>query len=72
MHWCDWKSLSPLKEEGGMGFRDLNFFNIVFLPKQGWRLLRNPNLLLASTLKAKYYKDSDFLKSKLGNLPSFT
>ncbi|KAA3467389.1 reverse transcriptase [Gossypium australe] len=72
MHWCTWKALSVSKEAGGMGFRDLKFFNISLLAKQGWRLLRNPNSLLVRTLKAKYYKDSDFLKSELGNLPSFT
>lgn len=55
-----------------MGFRNLNLFNIALLAKQGWHLLRNPNSLLARTLKAKYYKDSDILNSKMGNLPSFT
>ncbi|KAA3459814.1 reverse transcriptase [Gossypium australe] len=40
--------------------------------KEGWHLLRNLNSLLARTLKAKYYKDSDFLKFALGNLPSLT
>ncbi|KAA3459022.1 reverse transcriptase [Gossypium australe] len=72
MHWCDWKPLRASKEEGGLGFRDLNSFNIVLLAKQGWHLLRHPNSLLARTLKAKYYKRSDFLNSRLGNLPSFT
>ncbi|KAA3460789.1 reverse transcriptase [Gossypium australe] len=72
MHWCDWESLCALKEEWGMGFRDLNCFNITLLAKQGWRLLRNPNSLLARTLKARYFKDSDFLKSNLGRLPSLT
>ncbi|KAA3478223.1 protein ECERIFERUM 1-like [Gossypium australe] len=71
MHWCSWKALSVAKEAGGM-FRDLNYFNIALLAKRGWRLLRNPNSLLAHTLKAKYYKNSDFIKSELGNLPSFT
>ncbi|XP_017624602.1 uncharacterized protein LOC108468221 [Gossypium arboreum] len=42
------------------------------LPNVGCRLLRNPNSLLARTLKAKYFKESDFLNSRLGNLPSFT
>lgn len=55
-----------------MGFHNLNHFNIVLLAKQGCRLLRNPNSLLGRTLKAKYFKESDFLNSRLGNLPSFT
>ncbi|KAH1106130.1 hypothetical protein J1N35_009898 [Gossypium stocksii] len=72
LHWCEWKSLCATKEEGGMGFRHLSSFNIAVLAKQGWRLLRYPNSLLARTLKAKYFKNTDFLNSSLGNLPSFT
>ncbi|KAH1106857.1 hypothetical protein J1N35_010625 [Gossypium stocksii] len=72
MHWYDWKSLCAFKEDGGMGFRNLTHFNIALLAKQGWRLLRNPNSLLARTFKAKYYNESDFLNSSLGNVPSFT
>ncbi|KAH1083260.1 hypothetical protein J1N35_023021 [Gossypium stocksii] len=72
MHWGDWKALSALKEDGSMGFRNLSLFNIALLAKQGWRLLRFPNSLLACTLTAKYYKDSNFFKSRLGNLSSFT
>ncbi|KAH1072393.1 hypothetical protein J1N35_024721 [Gossypium stocksii] len=72
MHWCDWKSLCAPKEEGGMGFRNLNSFNVALLAKQGWHLLRNPNSLLARILKAKYFKDSDFLNSNLKYLPYLT
>ncbi|KAA3489520.1 reverse transcriptase [Gossypium australe] len=53
MHWCTWKSLSVRKEECGMSFHDLNFFNIALLAKQGWRLLRNPNLLLVQFVGGK-------------------
>ncbi|XP_017635935.1 uncharacterized protein LOC108478000 [Gossypium arboreum] len=35
MHWCDWKALSALKKESGMGFRNLFLFNIALLAKQG-------------------------------------
>lgn len=49
-----------------------DFVNIALLDKQGWRLLNNPNSLLARTLKARYFKDGDFLNSSLGRLPSFT
>lgn len=55
-----------------MGFSNLNFFNIALLAKKGWHLLHNPNSLLARTLKAKYFKDLDFLNSRLENLPSLT
>lgn len=40
---CNWKSFCVPKEERGMGFHNLNSFNIALLAKQGWRLLRNPN-----------------------------
>ncbi|KAH1131617.1 hypothetical protein J1N35_002995 [Gossypium stocksii] len=72
IHWCNWNSLCVPKDEGGMEFRNFNSFNIALLAKQGWRLLRNPNSLLARTLKAKYFKDLDFLNSRLGNVPSLT
>ncbi|KAA3477472.1 reverse transcriptase [Gossypium australe] len=68
----EYETVERCKRSRGMGFRDLNYFNIALLAKQGWRLLRNLNSLLARTLEAKYCKNSDFIKSELGNLPSFT
>ncbi|KAK5794835.1 hypothetical protein PVK06_036085 [Gossypium arboreum] len=55
-----------------MGFRHLSSFNTTLLAKQGWGLLNNPKSLLARALKARYFKDGDFLNSSLGRLPSFT
>jgi hypothetical protein len=42
------------KKQGGMGFRDLREFNKALLVKQVWRLLKNPNSLVAIIYKAKY------------------
>lgn len=72
IHWCTWKNLFFLKENGGLGFRNWSHFNIALLAKQGWRLINYPNSLLARVLKAKYYPNSNFLKAQLGRLPSLT
>ena len=41
------------------------------LAKQGWRLLSNPNSLVAHIYKAKYFPYGDVLNSKLGSNPSY-
>lgn len=62
-------SISKLYE--GMGFRYLHDFSVALLGKQGWRLVTNPNNLVARNFKAKYYLKSTFLGAKLGASPSF-
>ncbi|KAA3458125.1 reverse transcriptase [Gossypium australe] len=72
IHWCAWKDLCLLKENGGIGFQNLADFNVALLAKQGWRLINYPDSLLARTLKAKYYPNSNFSEARLGNLHSLT
>ena len=55
-----------------MGFRNIQAFNLAMLAKQGWRILTNPNSLLARVFKAKYFPHDDVLNSKIGSNPSFT
>ena len=54
------------KSKGGMGFRNLQAFNLVMLAKQTWRILTIPNSLIARIYKAKYFPYSDILGAKLG------
>ena len=60
------------KFHGGMGFRNIQAFNLAMLAKQGWRILTNPNSLFARVFKAKYFPHDDVLNSKIGSNPSYT
>ena len=55
IHWLNKTKLMKSKNEGGMGFRDLQLFNKVLLASQGLRLLHQPSPLLCRVLKAKYF-----------------
>ena len=71
MAWVGWKKMCKSKRQGGMGFRNLQAFNLAMLAKQGWCLLSNPTSLVARIYKAKYYPYGDVLGVKLGSNPSY-
>ena len=56
----------------GMGFRNLQAFNIAMLAKQAWRILTNPNFLISRVLKARYFPTGDILSASLGSSPSYS
>ena len=72
MAWVSWKTICKPKSLDGMGFRNLQAFNLALLAKQAWRILTNPSSLAARILKTKYFPFSDILHANLGNSPSFT
>jgi hypothetical protein len=49
--WMSWGRLGKSKLHGGMGFRDLEAFNGALLAKQGWRLVKYPDSLVARVLR---------------------
>ena len=70
IHWRSWDWLTTPKSFGGMGFRDLEIFNVALLSRQAWRLLQEPESLSARILKAVYYPSTTLLEAELGPHPS--
>ena len=71
MAWVAREKLCNLKEEGGIGFRDLRAFNLALLAKQGWRLQQNANSLVHQVFKSIYFMNRPFKEAVLGKRPSF-
>ena len=71
MAWVSWRKMCKSKSDGGMGFRNLQAFNLAMLTKQAWWIMMNPNSLIARIYKAKYFPFSDILNAKLGCSPSY-
>ena len=65
IHWLSKEKLITSKAKGGIGFCDLRLFNRALLARQGWRLMQNPQSLVARLLKAKYFPHADFLDAAI-------
>ncbi|GAU47065.1 hypothetical protein TSUD_302670 [Trifolium subterraneum] len=72
IHWVNWTKVCRHKKAGGIGFKNLRAFNEALLAKQGWRLITNPNSLVAQMLKAKYHPKATFLKATPKHLMSYS
>jgi hypothetical protein len=72
IRWMAWDRLTCPKAVGGLGFRDFQSFNNAMIAKQGWRIMNNPDSLLARVLKARYFPNSSLFNADLGYNPSYS
>jgi hypothetical protein len=69
IHWMSWEKMGITKEQGGLGFRDLVMFNKALLAKQVWRILKNPESLVARIMQTKYFPHASIMEAAIRNRP---
>jgi hypothetical protein len=69
--WLASDRMAHPKAHGGMGFRDLHYFNLAMIAKQGWNIMTKPHTLVAKLYKARYFSNSSLFDSRIGHNPSY-
>ncbi len=71
IHWLSWDKLCQPKGLGGLGFRELQKFNLALLAKQFWRFLHCKNSLLFKVFSAKFFPNGNIMEASEKNRGSF-
>ncbi|KAJ9134910.1 hypothetical protein P3X46_032151 [Hevea brasiliensis] len=69
--WLSWNKACRSKFRGGMGFKDLEKFNLSCLAEQSWRLITDPNSLWSRIIKGLYFPNSSFRNASHGRRSSW-
>ena len=70
--WVGWDKITQPKYMGGLGFRDIETFNLALLARQAWRMLIRPKSLCSQILKSVYFPSGDLPNAPIGSNPSKT
>ncbi|XP_026410850.1 uncharacterized protein LOC113306079 [Papaver somniferum] len=72
LHLLGWDILCSPKSEGGLGFRKVEIHNLAMLARDVWKIIENPDCMLAKILKTRYFPRIDFLNAKCPDKCSWT
>jgi hypothetical protein len=72
MHWLAWDKLAMPKNQGGMGFRDMQAFNVALLGKQAWRIIMKPDSLCSQVLRTRYLHNQELMTANAPRTASKT
>ncbi|XP_026447095.1 uncharacterized protein LOC113347631 [Papaver somniferum] len=61
-YYFAWDAVNKPKELGGMGFKNMEIFNMAMLTKIAWRLVSEPNSLWSNTMKAFHYPNTEVIR----------
>ncbi|KAF5462601.1 hypothetical protein F2P56_018591 [Juglans regia] len=70
VHWKSWGFMGRSKGDGGMGFTEIEHFNLALLAKHSWRFLLDSISLVGRVYRSKYFRETNILDAKLGASPS--
>lgn len=68
--WRRWEVCCLPKSKGGLGLRDLGCLNQALLAKVAWRILKNPDSLIAKVLTGKYCQKQNLLEATVSSSSS--
>lgn len=69
--WMGWNRLGKTKNKGKLVYRELDYFNLALIAKQGWKLLQQLETLATKVFREKYYPGGLCMESNLGRRPSY-
>ncbi|XP_026438275.1 uncharacterized protein LOC113336817 [Papaver somniferum] len=61
LFYIAWDAVNKPKGLGGLGFKNMEYFNLAMISKIAWRLIEEPHSLWTSTMKASHFPNKEVI-----------